>query len=83
VNRWNRQDFVWGQLLFSAVCGLLIFIIVMAGEFLHYASGGRIPSLIEWHPPPRHEIKLEDSDDEEESEDEQPAPLYFTPYFTP
>jgi uncharacterized RDD family membrane protein YckC len=60
---WPR--FAKDQLIVSAVCLLLVLLVVAGSEFLYYVSDGKIPRFIEWHPAPVPRF-----DDTENEEDE-------------
>jgi len=62
-------DYVLGQLGLSFACAILIFVVIMGAEFLHWATDGKVPQLIDWQPPPKHRVILSDSDDEEIDDD--------------
>ncbi|MEI6562520.1 MAG: hypothetical protein WCO68_10645 [Verrucomicrobiota bacterium] len=42
------------QLLLGFALVALFFLIVMMAEGLHHLTGGRVPELIKWQPPPTH-----------------------------
>ncbi len=50
------RDFAEGQLLLAVIFSFLVFLIIMAAEFLHYVSDGAIPQLVEWQPAQKREI---------------------------
>ena len=83
--KWDWRDFLAGQLLFSAVCGLPVFVVVMAAEGLHYVSNGRVPALIEWQPKQKASVILDDDDDREDEDDSSSLPEWARPpfYVTP
>lgn len=47
-----QGPFYWveGQLILGFAIIMLIFLIVMGAEGLHWLTGGRVPELIEWKP---------------------------------
>lgn len=69
----NLTDFVFGQLCLSFACGFLIFLLVMGAEFLHWATDGEIPRLIDWHSPPKKRIMLDHAEDRETDESDADA----------
>ena len=67
------MDFDWlrfakGQALFSIACLLLVFLVVMGVEFLHYVSDGKIPRCIEWQPVQMQRFDAIEYEDDEEVE---------------
>lgn len=56
-----------GLFFFSLLCGMLIVSTIMAAEFLHCATNGRLPRLIEWHSGPA--LNRRDADEEEQDEE--------------
>ena len=70
---WLR--FAKGQILFSFACLLLVFLVVMAAEFFHYVSDGRVPRFIEWQPTQTHRFNIIECEDDEEEHDEDVSPF--------
>ena len=76
---WLR--FAERQFFFSIVCSLVLFLVIMAAEFLHYISDGKIPRLIEWKPAQTYRFEIDGTEDDEtdQSDPDGPEQFYFDP----